>query len=193
MQALDSFLREDLFYFVETAVHSVDTPVSSPAPNATSEETAPDSVGRTNTVYLAQKFLRKVAAFGPHAPYPDDLHARFRHAITHFPKAARLTDEQLKAFDNDYSSVTWERAVILRITKQSATLFDLMGVRNKLREAEEQHEVHANNRSTSRLADAQDEFDRKCAQAMSCTQLVVRGVEERKFVDVLGFPPPTHY
>ena len=187
MHFLDPFLREDLFHFVEAIIHSIDTPASSPAPDVASSETARDSVIFPNALNLAQTFIGKVAAFGPHAPYPDDLHARFRDTITHFPEAARLTKEQLKAFDNEYSSLTRERVVIFRITQQSTALHELVGVRSRLREAEAQHDLHANNRSTSRVAAAQKEFDRKCAHAMASTKLLVRGVEERKFVDVLVF------
>ena len=184
MQFLDTFLREELFDFVETIVHSIDTPPPSPTPNGVTLTITPDPdappKSHPNTVYLAQKFLGQVAAFGPGAPYPDDLHVRFHNAISNFPAVARLSSAQLKAFDQDYSALTRERAVAFYATQQSGALLELEGVRSKLRTAQAQHDLHATNHSTSQLANAQQEFDAQRVLALSSTKLLARCLEGRE-------------
>ena len=167
MKFLDTFLRKELSEFVEEVVCSVDTPPSSPAVNGDVSVTASGAVAAasthsyTNTIYLAQKFIGFVSAFAPDAPHPDDLHTRFRQGITAFPEDARLIQEQLDTFDNDYSALTRERAAAFYARQRETALFELSCARSTLCHVQAQHMLCASDYSTTELQTARDEFEMK--------------------------------
>ena len=183
MKFLDTFLRKELSEFVEEVVCSVDTPPSSPAVNGdvsvTASSAAPSTHSYTNTIYLAQKFIGFVSAFAPDAPHPDDLHTRFRQGITAFPEDAHLIQEQLDAFDNDYSALTRERAAAFYARQRETALLELSCARSTLRHVQAQHMLCASDYSTTELQTARDEFEMKRSVAQVVTKFAADSAGER--------------
>nr|VWP00812.1 Uncharacterized protein [Ganoderma boninense] len=185
MTFLDELIRDEIGDFIECSIHSLDSLPSSPTPNGV--VTASDTITVTtpgpveegpNTVFLAQKFLSLVAALSNDAPHPDDLFSRFRHVLTTLLEHERLSPDQLRAFDVDYSFITRTRGLRSSLDHQHVALLALEHARNTLRDAQAQRELHETAQTVAALASAEKMFEDKRQALLGLARLARRSIRE---------------